>query len=68
MAQVLQTELENPLNVHRWRRLEGKDPETLELIQAVDSHHLSFHSADIILLWDMMLTTGSRKSITCRSG
>ena len=33
---VLQTELENPLNVHRWRRLEGKDPETLELIQKIN--------------------------------
>ena len=34
---VLQTELENPLNVHRWRRLEGKDPETLELIQKINN-------------------------------
>ena len=46
---VLQLELENPLNVHRclqttpassllrWRRLEGKDPETLELIQKINN-------------------------------
>ena len=33
----LQTELENPLNIHRWRKLEGKDPSTLELIQKIHS-------------------------------
>ena len=31
----LQTELENPLNIHRWRKLEGKDPPTGELIQKI---------------------------------
>ncbi|XP_023325681.1 cilia- and flagella-associated protein 58 [Eurytemora carolleeae] len=34
---ILQGELENPLNVHRWRMLEGKDPETLELIQKINT-------------------------------
>ncbi len=33
----LQSELENPLNIHRWRKLEGKDPSTLELIQKIHS-------------------------------
>jgi chromosome segregation ATPase len=33
----LKTELENPLNIHRWRKLEGKDPTTLELIQKIHS-------------------------------
>lgn len=33
----LQAELENPLNIHRWRKLEGKDPPTLELIQKIQS-------------------------------
>ena len=33
----LQTEMENPLNIHRWRKLEGKDPSTLELIQKIHS-------------------------------
>jgi chromosome segregation ATPase len=29
---LLTTELENPLNVHRWRKLEGTDPELHDLI------------------------------------
>ena len=29
---ALSEELENPLNVHRWRKLEGSDPATFELI------------------------------------
>ena len=33
----LKTELENPLNVHRWRKLEGNDPPTLELINKIQS-------------------------------
>ena len=33
----LQSEVETPLNVHRWRRLEGGDPSTYELIQKVQS-------------------------------
>ncbi|GAA6111847.1 cilia- and flagella-associated protein 58 isoform X1, partial [Tachysurus ichikawai] len=33
----LQEELENPMNVHRWRRLEGSDPCTFELIQKTHS-------------------------------
>merc|ERR1711964_169233 len=28
-------ELENPMNVHRWRKLEGSDPATYELLQKV---------------------------------
>ena len=30
-------ELENPLNIHRWRKLEGSDPASFELIQKVQS-------------------------------
>ncbi|KAI5618447.1 cilia- and flagella-associated protein 58, partial [Silurus asotus] len=33
----LQEDLENPLNVHRWRRLEASDPSTFELIQKIHS-------------------------------
>ncbi|KAM6330372.1 cilia- and flagella-associated protein 58 [Podargus strigoides] len=32
-CKVLEEELENPLNVHRWRKLEVTDPSTYELIQ-----------------------------------
>merc|ERR1712070_535619 len=34
-ARALQEELENPMNVHRWRELEGSDPTTFEMIQRV---------------------------------
>jgi peptidoglycan hydrolase CwlO-like protein len=34
---ALSEELENPMNVHRWRKLEGSDPATFELIQKIQS-------------------------------
>mmetsp|Transcript_51967 Transcript_51967/g.121683 ORF Transcript_51967/g.121683 Transcript_51967/m.121683 type:complete len:842 (+) Transcript_51967:48-2573(+) len=36
-ARALQEELENPMNVHRWRELEGSDPATYDMIQKVQS-------------------------------
>lgn len=36
-AKALQEELDNPMNVHRWRELEGSDPATYEMIQKVKS-------------------------------
>ena len=35
-VKTLSDELENPLNVHRWRKLEGSDPSTFELIQKIE--------------------------------
>ena len=32
---ALSEELENPMNVHRWRKLEGSDPATYELVQKI---------------------------------
>ncbi|XP_033917239.1 cilia- and flagella-associated protein 58 [Melopsittacus undulatus] len=34
-CKVLEEELENPLNVHRWRKLEATDPSTYELIEKI---------------------------------
>ncbi|CAF1687558.1 unnamed protein product, partial [Adineta ricciae] len=34
-CRALEEELENPMNVHRWRKLEGSDPSTYELIQKI---------------------------------
>ncbi|XP_047099162.1 cilia- and flagella-associated protein 58-like [Schistocerca piceifrons] len=34
-CRALEEELQNPLNVHRWRRLEGADPEKYDLVQKV---------------------------------
>ncbi|CAJ1410345.1 unnamed protein product [Effrenium voratum] len=36
-AKALQEELENPMNVHRWRELESSDPATYQMIQKVKS-------------------------------
>merc|ERR1712087_658238 len=34
---ALQEEMANPMNAHRWRELEGSDPQTYEMIQKVKS-------------------------------
>jgi len=34
-VKALSEELENPMNVHRWRKLEGTDPDTYEMIQKI---------------------------------
>merc|ERR1712087_126098 len=34
-VKALSEELENPMNVHRWRKLQGSDPAMYELIQKV---------------------------------
>merc|ERR1711865_99170 len=34
-VKALSEELENPMNVHRWRKLEGSDPPTYEMIQKI---------------------------------
>merc|ERR1712005_51542 len=34
-CKALGEELENPMNVHRWRKLEGSDPAAYEMIQKV---------------------------------
>lgn len=36
-VKALQEELMVPMNVHRWRKLEGSDPETFERIQLIQS-------------------------------
>ncbi|XP_051750654.1 cilia- and flagella-associated protein 58 [Ctenopharyngodon idella] len=36
-CRALEDELNNPLNVHRWRKLESTDPSTFELIQKIHS-------------------------------
>lgn len=34
-CRALEEEMENPMNVHRWRKLEASDPSTYELIQKI---------------------------------
>merc|ERR1719181_2439564 len=34
-VKALSEELENPMNVHRWGKLEGSDPDTYEMIQKI---------------------------------
>jgi len=34
-VKALSEELENPLNIHRWRKLEGTDPDTWEMLMKI---------------------------------
>jgi len=36
-VKALSEELENPMNVHRWRKLEGSDPATYEMINKIQT-------------------------------
>lgn len=36
-VQALSEELENPINVHRWRKLEGTDPDSFEMTQKIQA-------------------------------
>lgn len=36
-CRALEEEIETPMNVHRWRKLEGSDPDTFELVQKVQA-------------------------------
>ncbi|KAL7753158.1 Cilia- and flagella-associated protein 58 [Sorochytrium milnesiophthora] len=36
-VKVLEEELENPMNIHRWRKLSGSDPNTYELVQKIQA-------------------------------
>lgn len=36
-VRALSEELETPMNVHRWRKLEGSDPATFEMIQKIQT-------------------------------
>jgi len=36
-VKALTEEIQNPINVHRWRKLEGSDPESYELIQKIQT-------------------------------
>eukprot|EP01083_Nonionella_stella_P070115 187413_1 len=36
-VKALSEELENPMNVHRWRKLEGSDPSAFEMLQKIQT-------------------------------
>lgn len=36
-VKALSEELENPMNVHRWRKLEGSDPKAFEMLQKIQT-------------------------------
>ena len=36
-VKALSEELENPDNTHRWRKLEGADPGTFEMVQKIQA-------------------------------
>ena len=49
-VKALSDELENPLNVHRWRKLEGADPDSYEQIQKIKilQKRLLLKSEDVV--------------------
>lgn len=34
-TKAMEEEIQHPLNIHRWRKLEGSDPQVLELLQKI---------------------------------
>jgi hypothetical protein len=36
-VKALSEELENPLNCHRWRRLQGTDPDTWDMVTKIQT-------------------------------
>ena len=36
-VKALSEELENPMNIHRWRKLEGSDPKAFEMLQKIQT-------------------------------
>merc|ERR1719380_509776 len=55
-VKALSEELENPMNVHRWRKLEGSDPATYELLQKVKTlQSRLIHKSEEVLEKDQMM-------------
>ena len=44
-CKALEEELENPMNIHRWRKLEGSDPSTYEMIQKIQTLQVRVYKA-----------------------
>ena len=49
-VQALSEELESPINLHRWRKLEGQDPDTYEMIQKIQAlqHRLIKKTEEVV--------------------
>merc|ERR1711937_425014 len=55
-VKALSEELENPMNVHRWRKLEGSDPATYELLQKVKTlQSRLIHKSEEVLEKDQLM-------------
>ncbi len=59
-VKALSEELENPLNVHRWRKLEGSDPSTYEMIQKIQTLQKR-----LIAKTEEVRAGGTRASVPC---
>ena len=51
----LSEELENPLNVHRWRKLEGSDPSTFEMIQKIQTLQRLISKTEEVVEKDLLI-------------
>ncbi|CAD7947983.1 unnamed protein product [Amoebophrya sp. A25] len=55
-VKALSEELENPMNLHRWRKLEGSDPAVYEMIEKVKSlQKRLIHKTEESVNYDLML-------------
>merc|ERR1712182_131675 len=55
-VKALSEELENPMNVHRWRKLEGSDPATYELLQKVKTlQSRLIHKSEEVVEKDLLI-------------
>ena len=58
---IVAVELENPMNVHRWRRLEGSDPATYEMVQKIQTlQRRLIAKTEEVVERDLLLQVSSR--------
>merc|ERR1712193_271637 len=67
-VKALSEELENPMNVHRWRKLEGSDPATYELLQKVKTlQSRLIHKSEEVLEKDLQIQEKEKLYVELKS-
>merc|ERR1719265_1984490 len=67
-CKALQEELENPMNVHRWRKLEGSDPATYEMLQKVTTlQSRLIHKSEEVMAKDALMVDKEKAYLTLKS-
>jgi len=67
-VKALSEELENPMNVHRWRKLEGSDPATYELLQKVTTlQSRLIHKSEEVMAKDALMVDKEKAYLTLKT-